>query len=162
MRTALRAALGGLAAVALLAGAGAGTAAAQQQEQPAQLQLRQCDSTAVYQHPDSRDSTVLPITRISDINRQYDCTMGENIIGPAPQPASPVALLQRTLNDCYGFSLPVDGIYGPQLRQAVMRVQDAHGLRPDGVYAPPTRDVMRWITTNAYGDTVCATLPPWR
>ncbi|WP_217641725.1 peptidoglycan-binding domain-containing protein [Actinopolyspora alba] len=50
--------------------------------------------------------------------------------------------LQRSLRDCNGQNIAVDGIYGPGTEAAVMNVQRSAGIAVDGVYGPNTRDVM--------------------
>jgi len=49
-----------------------------------------------------------------------------------------VEVLQQALNRS-GFSLPVDGIYGPATEAAVRRFQQRGGLRVDGAAGPATR-----------------------
>jgi hypothetical protein len=176
MRTALRAVIGGLAAAMLVGGvavgpgtaatagttdstaqaAATGTAAAPDTQQA----WPRCDSYAVYVHRDGRHTTRLPSS--SSVLRQFDCMLGPAFAPTPPPSARAVAILQLALNDCYGMGLPVDGVYGPRMQQAVARVQTHHGLRPDGVYAPPTRDVMEWPTARPDGTQFCSVLtaPP--
>ncbi|WP_200940525.1 peptidoglycan-binding domain-containing protein [Cellulomonas sp. Leaf334] len=52
--------------------------------------------------------------------------------------------LQFHLANCYPAPVAQDGYYGPQTVAAVKAVQREHGLDPDGVYGPKTRDAMRW------------------
>jgi peptidoglycan hydrolase-like protein with peptidoglycan-binding domain len=47
--------------------------------------------------------------------------------------------LQRSLNTLIGADLTVDGIYGPNTKDAVRRFQKANGLQVDGVAGPITR-----------------------
>ena len=60
-----------------------------------------------------------------------------------------VRVLQRNLNSCYRTSLVVDGVYGPQTREAVRRVQRLHRIVTDGVYGPQTRSAMMWRMRNS-------------
>ena len=48
-----------------------------------------------------------------------------------------VAKIQRKLG------IPVDGIFGPGTKAAVMRFQRAHGLTPDGIVGPATLAALR-------------------
>lgn len=172
VRAALRAVAGAVTAAALIGGTGSAAAAAGEAHggapatggAPAGVAqtLPGCDGSAEYRHQNNRYTTVLPSIRFGTGLSPFDCTLGAPGIGPGPgDPGSrtgPVVVLQRALNTCYGFALPIDGVYGPQLRDAVARVQAHHGLRPDGVYAPPTRDVMEWPTTSWDGVRFCSVL----
>jgi Putative peptidoglycan binding domain len=62
-----------------------------------------------------------------------------------------VLLLQSALARCNGQSVGVDGEYGPQTTQAVMNVQQQHGVTPDGAYGPATLEVMGWPSTGSGG-----------
>jgi len=53
--------------------------------------------------------------------------------------------LQRTLNSCYGFSLSVDGQFGPATYAALRKVQDKVGATVDGQFGPETRYLMAWL-----------------
>jgi hypothetical protein len=59
-----------------------------------------------------------------------------------------VFVLQDALRRCLGHtSLPVDAIYGPLTRNAILWEQARNGFRPedrDGVYGPQTRAVLRF------------------
>lgn len=48
-----------------------------------------------------------------------------------------VSDLQAALNDV-GAQISVDGSFGPETQSAVMRFQQARGLRPDGIAGPGT------------------------
>jgi Putative peptidoglycan binding domain len=65
-----------------------------------------------------------------------------------------VRALQEALVTCNGQDVTIDGVYGPETREAVARVQEAHGLVADGVYGPTTRDAMLWPTSTS-GTTTC-------
>ncbi len=53
-----------------------------------------------------------------------------------------VALLQNILASLSYYTGPIDGIFGPLTRQAVMRLQADNGLVPDGIVGPLTYDVI--------------------
>lgn len=53
-----------------------------------------------------------------------------------------VAEFQKQVNR-YGYSLKVDGDFGPKTRQVVIDFQEKHGLTPDGIVGPATRAKMR-------------------
>jgi peptidoglycan hydrolase-like protein with peptidoglycan-binding domain len=58
-----------------------------------------------------------------------------------------VADLQTNLDFCYasfGIGVRPDGNFGPQTVAALEAAQHLGGVPPDGVYAPPTRDVLSW------------------
>ena len=60
-----------------------------------------------------------------------------------------VAALQRLLNRAGHSNQPVsiDGRYGIQTTGAVARFQQAHGLKPDGIYGPDTRAALKSALT---------------
>jgi hypothetical protein len=49
-----------------------------------------------------------------------------------------VKALQTSLADCNGFSLAIDGQFGPATRAAVEALQSRAGISVDGVYGPQT------------------------
>jgi peptidoglycan hydrolase-like protein with peptidoglycan-binding domain len=51
--------------------------------------------------------------------------------------------VQEGLRRYAGFTGTVDGVYGPQTRQAVINLQAFFGLRADGVVGPRTGDAIR-------------------
>jgi peptidoglycan hydrolase-like protein with peptidoglycan-binding domain len=58
-----------------------------------------------------------------------------------------VIVLQLSLNRCYHAGLTVDGVYGPDTRNAVGFAQALAGLpvaERDGIYGPRTRDWINW------------------
>jgi len=65
-----------------------------------------------------------------------------------------VLVLQTALARCNGQSVTVDGEYGAQTTQAVMNVQQQHGITADGAYGPATLEVMGWPGT---GSGACVT-----
>ena len=62
-----------------------------------------------------------------------------------------VLVLQSALVRCNGQSVGVDGNYGAETTQAVMNVQQQHGVTADGAYGPPTLEVMAWPSTGSGG-----------
>ena len=89
----------------------------------------------------------VPVYR-SGATVDVDCLLGSGNQGTA------VAALQRSLLVCNGQSLGssgVDGKFGQATKTAVINVQNAHGLTPDGVYGKNTRNAMRW-SVDANGD----------
>lgn len=52
-----------------------------------------------------------------------------------------VKLLQEILNS-YGYSLKVDGDFGPRTEDAVKKFQKSHGLKVDGIVGPKTWDAL--------------------
>jgi peptidoglycan hydrolase-like protein with peptidoglycan-binding domain len=65
-----------------------------------------------------------------------------------------VRALQEALVTCNGQVIAIDGEYGPQVREAVARVQAQNGLVADGTYGPSTRDAMLWPASTS-GTTTC-------
>ncbi len=65
-----------------------------------------------------------------------------------------VVVLQTALVRCNGQSVGVDGDYGAQTTQAVMNVQQQHGVTADGAYGPGTLEVMAWPSTGSSGGCV--------
>lgn len=62
-----------------------------------------------------------------------------------------ILVLQSALVRCNGQSVGVDGDYGAQTTQAVMNVQQQHGVTADGAYGPATLEVMGWPSTGSGG-----------
>jgi peptidoglycan hydrolase-like protein with peptidoglycan-binding domain len=60
-----------------------------------------------------------------------------------------VAAWQRQINLLAGTGLVVDGIYGTSTEQATMAFQSFFGLRVDGIVGENTRDVMRYLLSQA-------------
>lgn len=70
-----------------------------------------------------------------------------------------VYILQVAMDLCHGQTqLEWDGIFGPQTRAALIRVQRNVGADPDGVYGPETYAKMSriggWLSTVQNGCTV--------
>jgi len=53
-----------------------------------------------------------------------------------------IRALQTALNDHLGAMLPVDGQLGPRTAAAIRTFQAAHGLVPDGIAGPKTRQAL--------------------
>lgn len=56
-----------------------------------------------------------------------------------------VEVLQGFLQHSGYYHGPIDGIFGPQTREAVISFQRDHGLLPDGIAGPKTWDVIYQI-----------------
>lgn len=87
--------------------------------------------------------------KVRNFQNKNDITDEENQIGPETweqllitvQPGSQgdaVRGLQFILNNLFGYTLEVDGIFGPLTTEAVKDFQSKHGLTPDGVVGPLT------------------------
>ncbi|MCI0714155.1 MAG: peptidoglycan-binding protein [Chloroflexi bacterium] len=109
-------------------------------QQPPQLQTMTPES--VYQLPRQQQQAVVrsmaghygnrQIQRyVNQIQRAAGSTLRMGSRSPEVQ------TLQQQLNNA-GANLVVDGIFGPQTRQAVIQFQRAAGLAPDGVVGPQT------------------------
>ncbi|SDK73129.1 Putative peptidoglycan binding domain-containing protein [Nocardioides sp. YR527] len=68
-----------------------------------------------------------------------------------------VKTLQRALNQCYGRSLDVDGIYGDDTKAAVKVAQGRLGLKQDGLFGPNTSKAMSWPWNDDIRYRGCAT-----
>jgi peptidoglycan hydrolase-like protein with peptidoglycan-binding domain len=53
-----------------------------------------------------------------------------------------VAILQNILASLGYYNAAIDGIFGPLTRQAVITLQRANGLTPDGIVGPLTYAVI--------------------
>ncbi|WP_200837530.1 peptidoglycan-binding domain-containing protein [Ruania rhizosphaerae] len=62
--------------------------------------------------------------------------------------ASAIMNIQRTLNQCYGENLVVDGDFGSLTRAAVIRMQQTEGLIADGYYGPQSQQWSKHRATN--------------
>ncbi|MFV2088877.1 peptidoglycan-binding domain-containing protein [Micromonospora sp. LOL_021] len=63
--------------------------------------------------------------------------------------SSAVRQLQLSLNHCYGESLVVDSDFGPATAAALRRAQAIEGITVDGIYGPQTRNAIRFTIGNA-------------
>lgn len=67
-----------------------------------------------------------------------------------------VAILQNTINQCYGAVLRANGLaplavdrsFGPKTKAALTAVQRYLRITPDGGYGPQTGNAMRWLNSN--------------
>ena len=62
-----------------------------------------------------------------------------------------ILVLQSALVRCNGQSVGVDGNFGAETTQALMNVQQQHGVTADGAYGPATLEVMGWPSTGSGG-----------
>jgi peptidoglycan hydrolase-like protein with peptidoglycan-binding domain len=104
-----------------------------------------CDGVVVVETP-SGNAQVPGDTSLLDSDGSADCVMGE---GRGDDEA--ILVLQSALARCNGQSVGVDGDYGAQTTQAVMNVQQQHGVTADGAYGPTTLEVMGWPSTGSGG-----------
>ena len=63
-----------------------------------------------------------------------------------------VEVLQAFLQQAGYYPGPIDGVFGPVTREAVISFQRDHGLLPDGVAGPKTWDVIYQIV-RSWGNT---------
>lgn len=59
-------------------------------------------------------------------------------------PCNPVRTLQTALVICEGYSIAIDGSFGPATESALKSWQKLKGLTVDGRYGPQTRSYMDW------------------
>lgn len=86
---------------------------------------------------------------IPSFGTNVDCVLPLNTNTGTDTYTSPVFWLQLNLNQCYGQSLVLDGIYGAKTKAAVMAAQKAaSGVTADGIYGPQTRSAIKWYTEN--------------
>jgi hypothetical protein len=104
-----------------------------------------CDGVLVVETP-SGNAQVPGDTSLLDSDGSANCVMGE---GRGDDEA--ILVLQSALARCNGQSVGVDGDYGAQTTQAVMNVQQQHGVTADGAYGPATLEVMGWPSTGSGG-----------
>jgi hypothetical protein len=84
---------------------------------------------------------LLYVPSIGTWSGRIDCLLGVGNDSPA------VRVLQETLNQCYGNSLAVDGVFGPKTEEALIQAQRAENIPADGVYGPQTREHIKWRET---------------
>ncbi len=133
-------------AAAALAGGGLAINAAR----PAAAALPLCNGTAIAIAQNATTDfgdVVVPIRKGASV--ASNCQTGSGSAGPW------VTALQRHLRNCNGQNIDVDGIYGPDTKQAVKNVQSAGHITADGIYGPKTMTVMRWYTVADSGKTSC-------
>ena len=85
-----------------------------------------------------------PVTvpTVGEETHQANCDLGEGNDNMG------VFYLQQDLNDCYKYSLALDGDFGPATLAALEHVQSIIGVTVDGVYGPNTRNAMQWSPPN--------------
>jgi hypothetical protein len=104
-----------------------------------------CDGVVVVE-TESGNAQVPGNTSLTGSDDTANCVMRE---GSGDDEA--ILVLQSALTRCNGQSLAVDGDYGAQTTQAVMNVQQQHGVTADGAYGPATLEVMGWPSTGSGG-----------
>ncbi|MGW3513127.1 peptidoglycan-binding domain-containing protein [Streptomyces sp. NPDC000994] len=77
----------------------------------------------------------MPVASDNSLN----CTMGRGSYSNA------VLALQFNLNLCYGAGLAEDKDFGPATEAALKAVQRKEKVAVDGVYGPNTRNAMLWV-----------------
>lgn len=83
-------------------------------------------------------------------NGSLDCQLGPG------NSSSAVKALQNSLKRCSSANPgTIDGIYGPDTKAAVAKLQREKGIPADGLYGPKTRKVFSWIVTGPRG-AACA------
>lgn len=104
-----------------------------------------CDGVVVVETA-SGNAQVPGNTSLIGSDDSANCSMRE---GSGDEDA--ILVLQTALVGCNGQSTTVDGDYGAQTTQAVMNVQQQHGIGGDGAYGPATLEVMAWPGTGSSG-----------
>jgi hypothetical protein len=123
--------------------AGAASAAARGHAAPVVVAAPpRCDSWTDFPLPDG-DVVRLPSAGRDSGN--ISCTFVRGLSGGG------VFKLQDALNRCYGANLVMDGLFGPATEAALRGVQASHGLPVDGIYNPQLRRAMLWPVYNADG-----------
>jgi hypothetical protein len=120
-----------------------------------------CNRRLLMAGPVSQDGTY-GYTGIPTIGNDSSCRLRQGDRTGTERQTSPVWWLQRTLNQCYGQSLVLDGAYGPKTTRAVKAAQaTVPGLASDGVYGPRTRSALRWYAerTTAHGGSLGKCVP---
>lgn len=131
-------AIGGLAALVLLASPIIGVQSAAADERPALEGARSAYAVCASWTDYSVSGYGSIFERVPDTApRAYQACQ----LWPGDQGAG-VFILQDSLIRCYGQNIAQDAKYGSATSQAVRNVQAFHGLRIDGVYGPATEDAM--------------------
>jgi hypothetical protein len=104
-----------------------------------------CDGVVVVETA-SGNAQVPGDTSVLGSDASADCVMRE---GSGTDEA--ILVLQSALVRCNGQSVGLDGDYGAQTTQAVMNVQQQHGVTADGAYGAATLEVMGWPSTGSGG-----------
>jgi peptidoglycan hydrolase-like protein with peptidoglycan-binding domain len=104
-----------------------------------------CDGVVVVETA-SGNAQVPGDTSLVGSDASASCTMRE---GGGDTEA--VVVLQTALARCNGQSVGVDGNFGAETTQALMNVQQQHGITADGAYGPGTLEVMGWPGTGSSG-----------
>ncbi len=104
-----------------------------------------CDGVVVVETP-SGNAQVPGDTSVLGSDDSAKCVMRE---GSGDEKA--ILVLQTALARCNGQNPTFDGDFGAQTAQAVMNVQQQHGITADGAYGPATLEVMGWPGTGSSG-----------
>lgn len=140
---------GAVASLLLLSGLGLGVATATQ----AAAYAGYCNSGYATKTKTLSGSTYTAY--LPGYNRDADCLMDRGA------QSSSVAMLQRSLNVCYGsrldFSLAEDGIFGYATERALQAAQRDEGIEDDGVYGKDSRTNLLWEFTRG-GSYKCVRL----
>ncbi|GIG64040.1 peptidoglycan-binding domain-containing protein [Phytomonospora endophytica] len=107
-------------------------------------------------------ASAAPVPRCNDFHNHFDATYKWSVpvyrdsLGATPKClmgdaynsyGTHVAVLQRTLRDCYGQNIAVDNDFGPATAGALANAQRFHHIDDDGVYGPETASVLAWNST---------------
>ncbi|MFC8663033.1 MULTISPECIES: peptidoglycan-binding domain-containing protein [Streptomyces] len=136
----LRAKAGISAAAVLLSGVGLSLATAS----PAAAYAGYCNKSVTRSSALGSVSFVFD-AKIPAYNGTMDCYMNQGADSAA------VEALQTTLNECYGRSLTVDGIFGPATKTALEYAQGKADIGVDGKYGTETRRGLKWYWDQRYG-----------
>ncbi|GGK67755.1 peptidoglycan-binding domain-containing protein [Streptomyces flaveus] len=133
----LRAKAGATAGLMLLSGLGLGLGIAT--AAPAAAYAGWCNDG--YASNVKTISSVTYTAYLPGYNGNADCYMN-----PGAESKS-VAMLQRSLNVCYGRSLDVDGIFGNATKNALIYAQGKENISADGGYGTQSRKNLKWEYT---------------
>ncbi len=106
-----------------------------------------CNDTIVQYHGHWR--MTIPYRR-SALGSTLNCRLDARSGSTSSKDWPGVRRLQRTLNQCYGASLVVDGRFGPLTEFELVSIQAWEDIEPDGIYGPQTRKALRWWGYNRY------------
>ncbi|MEV4413241.1 peptidoglycan-binding domain-containing protein [Catellatospora sp. NPDC049609] len=115
---------------------------------PAQAATPTCNASGTVTAADGYTHINIPMYYVASTNtRNYTCLLS---VGNS---SNAVYTLERTLKEQYGYNITVNTAFTTETKNALLDLQAelCCGLDVDGVYGPQTRDALCWVQVGGGG-----------